>query len=76
MGCDTMTSQNNKTLYSIEELLKYSITEYTEADYLDNEQEMRIHLEYINKIATIINGIKSEYVPGQIFVFPETGDAP
>lgn len=40
----------DKMLESLEELRKYANGEYKEADLSDNEREMRIHLEYENRI--------------------------
>ena len=39
---------------ALTDLIKYAIAEFEEARLSDNEREMRIHLEYTNKIADII----------------------
>jgi hypothetical protein len=49
LGRDSMAFAD-KMLESLDELRKYANGEYKEADLSDNEREMRIHLEYENRI--------------------------
>jgi len=50
----------NSTLESLNDLRRYANGEYNEAETSDNEREMRIHLEYENRIWSILknNGVE------------------
>ena len=48
------SNTHNAILESLNDLRKYANGEYNEADASDNEREMRIHLEYENRIWEII----------------------
>lgn len=45
---------------SLNDLRKYANGEYNEADASDNEREMRIHLEYENRIWGILKNNEVE----------------
>jgi hypothetical protein len=59
-GLQQENDTRNAILESLEDLRKYANGEYNEADASDNEREMRIHLEYENRIWGILkqNGVK------------------
>lgn len=46
-----------KMLESLDDLRKYANEEFKEANLSDNEREMRIHLEYENRIYGIIKSL-------------------
>ena len=49
-----MNNDCKKILECLNNLRKYANGEYSEAELSDNEREMRIHLEYENRIWSII----------------------
>ena len=51
-------SEREKVLDLLDDLRKYANGEYNEAELSDNEHDMRIHLEYQNKIWGIMKEIR------------------
>lgn len=47
----------NDVMEILEDLRKYANSEYQEAECSDNEREMRIHLEYENRIWAIMKSL-------------------
>lgn len=47
----------NDVMEILEDLRKYANSEYQEAECSDNEREMRIHLEYENRIWGIMKSL-------------------
>ena len=60
MDVQKESNTHNAILESLNDLRRYANGEYNEADASDNEREMRIHLEYENRIWEILkqNGVK------------------
>jgi len=55
---DTHQSERDKVLELLEDLRKYANGEYKEADLSDNEHDLRIHLEYENRIWGIMKELR------------------
>ena len=51
-------SGRDKVLELLEDLRKYANREYKEADLSDNEHDLRIHLEYENRIWGIMKELR------------------
>jgi len=51
-------SERDKVLELLEDLRKYANGEYKEADLSDNEHDLRIHLEYENRIWGIMKELR------------------
>ena len=51
-------SEREKVLELLEDLRKYANGEYKEADLSDNEHDLRIHLEYENRIWGIMKELR------------------
>jgi len=52
--------ERDKVLELLDDLRRYANGEYKEADLSDNEHEMRIHLEYENRIWGIMQELRSK----------------
>jgi hypothetical protein len=53
-------SERDKVLELLDGLRKYANGEYKEADLSDNEHDLRIHLEYENRIWGIMKGLQQQ----------------
>ena len=61
VGCASHSdfqSERDKVLELLEDLRKYANGEYKEADLSDNEHDLRIHLEYENRIWGIMKELR------------------
>jgi len=56
--CTHPPSERDKVLELLEDLRKYANGEYKEADLSDNEHDLRIHLEYENRIWGIMKELR------------------
>ena len=56
-------SERDKVLELLEDLRKYANGEYKEADLSDNEHDLRIHLEYENRIWGIMKELRQAGEP-------------
>lgn len=56
-------SERNKVLELLDNLRRYANGEYKEADLSDNEHDLRIHLEYENRIWGIMKELRQEGEP-------------
>lgn len=57
--CEQLARRETNTIIeSLEDLRKYAKGEYQESECSDNEREMRIHLEYENRIWTIMKSLE------------------
>jgi uncharacterized protein YgfB (UPF0149 family) len=52
--------EREKVLEMLDELRKYANVEYNESDASDNEREMRIHLEYENRVWDIMKSLRQQ----------------
>ena len=57
-ACTHPPSERDKVLELLEDLRKYANGEYKEADLSDNEHDLRIHLEYENRIWGIMKELR------------------
>ena len=56
----TRDLRSDKVLELLNDLRHYANGEYKEADLSDNEREMRIHLEYENRIWGIMKELRTK----------------